>query len=66
MNRVSKSSDTPALTKSTQEVLGNTNEASLTRKIAKKSTQESLKVVVVDKLRFIFFSFLVLGSGLFF
>lgn len=60
MNRLPKSSDTPALTKSTHEMLDNTNETSLT-KIAKKSTQ-SLKVVVVDKLRFfLVFFFLVLG-----
>lgn len=63
MNRMSTSSDTPALTKSTHELLGNAKEASLTRKIAKKSTQESLKVIVVDKLRlfgvFFWFGFVV-------
>lgn len=62
MNRLSKSSDTPVLTKSTHELLGNTNEAFLTRKIAKKKTQAPLKMVVVGKLRlFLFFFFLVVG-----
>lgn len=64
MNRLPKSSDTPARTKSTHELLGDTNETSLTRKIAQKTTQESLKGVVVDKLRFclVFFN----GFGGFF
>lgn len=58
MNRLSKSSDTPVLTKPTHELLGNTNEAFLTRKIAKKKTQAPLKMVVVGKLRlFLFFFF---------
>lgn len=62
MNRLSKSSDTPVLTKSTHELLSNTNEAFLTRKIAKKKTQAPLKTVVVGKLRlFLFFFFLVVG-----
>lgn len=59
MNRLSKSSDTPVLTKSTHELLSNTNEAFLTRKIAKKKTQAPLKMVVVGKLRL----FLLFFSG---
>lgn len=56
-----KSSDTPALTKSTHELLGNTNETPLARKIVKKSTQESLKVVMIDKQILSLFFLLVLG-----
>lgn len=55
-----KSSPVPVLTKYTHELSGNINEASLKKKIVRKSVQASLMAVVIGRFLFFYYVFLFL------